>query len=87
MKPAPPVTENAGVIVMFGKLPATRSPALPADVKFRAERKLGGRAEALAPQQLRESSSSLVARKAVVFPHGRGSEVEVTGDKIAGTTG
>jgi hypothetical protein len=33
--------------------PATRSSALPADVKFRAERKLGRRAEALTPQRLR----------------------------------
>jgi hypothetical protein len=33
--------------------PATRSPALPADVKFRAERKLGGRAEALPHDVLR----------------------------------
>ncbi len=32
---------------LFDERPATRSPVLPADVKFRAGQKAGGRAEAL----------------------------------------
>jgi hypothetical protein len=75
--------------------PATRSWALPADVKFRAERKLGGRAEALTPQRLRSvfiafggPPRAMVtpsrSRLGIRFRPIPGAE---TGDKIAGATG
>jgi hypothetical protein len=68
--------------------PATRSSALPADVKFRAERKLGGRAEALTPQRLRSVFIAFGGPpRAMVTPlKNRLGLLKNTGDKIAGAT-
>jgi hypothetical protein len=77
----------APVRARLAGLPAKRSPALPADVKLRAERKPGGRAEALPPQQLRSVFISFGGPLRTMEHSVEDAVGMSTGDKIAGATG